>query len=206
MRALLLKDWLVARKYCKVYLLFGALFIAGEAFGASLLTLFYPAFLSATLPVTLMSFEERCGWNAYAQTMPLSRRTSAVEKYVVALLSALAVFVLIAAARAASWLSGARAGSAWEEILWTPALVCCASLAVCSMMLPLAFRFGTERGRALFLLVAALLLGGGLFFQASAPGRMPTPAQAAALASAASLLLFCASCLLSVRIWENREF
>ena len=82
----------------------------------------------------------------------------------------------------------------------------CTGAAVCTMMLPLAFRFGTERGRALFLLVAALLLGGGLFFQASAPGRMPTPAQAAALASAASLLLFCASCLLSVRIWENREF
>ena len=87
MRALFLKDWYMAKSYCRSYLLIVAVFAAVSFISSeSLFFMAYPAIMFGILPVTLISYDERFHWPAYAGTLPLRRRDEVREKYLLSLL------------------------------------------------------------------------------------------------------------------------
>ena len=60
MRALFLKDWYMAKSYCRSYLFIVAVFAAVSFISSeSLFFMAYPTIMFGILPVTLISYDER---------------------------------------------------------------------------------------------------------------------------------------------------
>ena len=75
MKGLLLKDWYLARKHCRAFLLILFVFAIVSAYSENnVFPVLYPIILSSILPVTLVSYDERSKWQFYADTMPYKRR------------------------------------------------------------------------------------------------------------------------------------
>ncbi len=158
MKALLLKDWYVAARYCRIHLGFVIGFSILSLFiDTGLLYLMYPILFAGMIPVYILSIDEKMGWTRYVQTLPYDRSTIVGEKYVVALislLSALLLMIILWCVRIA--LLGGSIGS----LLRTLGMISCVGLLFPALTLPFMLRFGVEKGRFVTMGVAALLAMG----------------------------------------------
>ena len=59
MRALLLKDWYMARKYCDSYLFIVLVFLVLSFVSDNVIFYTYPCMMTGLLPYTLYSYDER---------------------------------------------------------------------------------------------------------------------------------------------------
>ena len=146
MKALIYKDLITLWKNLKNYLLMCVIFqiasIAGEDFE---FMRFYPLILVASLPHTLLAYDERSGWEKFALALPVSRRKLVGEKYLVGLLL-LAVSFLLAAVTGLvrSWREGFfDSFGYWFEL----SVLLTLGISVMSVALPMTFKLGTEKGR-----------------------------------------------------------
>ena len=97
MKGLLKKDLYMIWAYGRMLLLISALFLAMSVFAPAEENFFfviYPVLLGGVLPVTLLSYDERFGWNRYCDTMPLSRKQIVNERFLMSLLSFLVLYAL----------------------------------------------------------------------------------------------------------------
>ena len=102
MIGLIRKDLYSILKYCRTLLLMSALFLAMSAFSEqNFFFVIYPVIFAGVLPVTLISYEERDGWNCTCDSLPLSRRTVVNERYLMALLCFLTLYLVTMAVQAA---------------------------------------------------------------------------------------------------------
>lgn len=201
MRGLLLKDWYQARKYCRSLLLIAVVFSAVSVFPNNTMMAVYPLMLGALLPVTLHAYDERSGFLRYACTMPTSRRDVVAVRYVELLVALALGFAMLGAARTVGALCGLRSAVSADALL----VMALFSADIAAILLPLMFRFGTERARMMIFitvgLLAALLLltGNGL---SDALVSMQALARCAVLAAALAVLPL--SFLLSLRIYRRK--
>lgn len=209
MKGLLLKDFYMARKYCRAYLLIVLVFALASPFtgGNNLFMLFYPCILASMVPVNLLAYEAQCKWEPFAGTLPYSRCQLVSAKYLTGLISAGLVLVLSGIAQIIGMLSdgGFRA----EEFLSLMAALALTGCVVPAITLPLIFRFGVEKGRIVYLVMV------GLFCGISAVASIVLPdnifAQAASftpalpLAFLAAVGLYALSWFLSTRFYGKRE-
>ena len=146
MKALVYKDLLTLWKNLRNYLLMCVIFqvasIAGEDFE---FMRFYPLILVASLPHTLLAYDERSGWEKYALTLPVGRKKLVGSKYLVGLLLIGGSFLLAAA-------TGLVRG--WREGFFDPfgywfelSVLLTLGVGVMGVALPMSFRLGTEKGR-----------------------------------------------------------
>lgn len=156
MKALLLKDFYLLRRYGKTYtimlLLYGVFayftknvfFITGVSAG-----------LMAVLPFTTFTCDKECNWNGYALTAPVSRRTFAVEKYIM-VLGILAVGELVTMVVVGIVYLIAPDIISWGEITGTMIGVLIMGIFNNSITIPAVIKFGPEKGR--FFMIGGLLL------------------------------------------------
>ena len=201
MRGLLLKDWYQARKYCRSLLLIAVVFSAVSVFPNNTMMAVYPLMLGALLPVTLHAYDERSGFLRYACAMPTSRRDVVAVRYVELLVALALGFAMLGAARTVGALCSLRSAVSADALL----VMALFSADIAAILLPLMFRFGTERARMMIFitvgLLAALLLltGNGL---SDALVSMQALARCAVLAAALAVLPL--SFLLSLRIYRRK--
>lgn len=105
--------------------------------------------LSITIPISACSYDERAKWNSYALSMPISQKDMVISKYCLGLLSLLFGFILCLLA------TGFTKGFYFENF-FPLLLVSSFAILILSIMLPVLFKFGTERGRILLLIVCLL--------------------------------------------------
>lgn len=87
MKGLLYKDWLMLKKYCRVYLLVLIVFlVVSVSAEESIFFSVYLMVLSSVLGVTLVSYDEKSGWERYCDTLPCPRELRVNEKYVFSLI------------------------------------------------------------------------------------------------------------------------
>ena len=92
MKGLMQKDLYMIWKYGRSLLVVSAVFLAVSVVAPdNYFFVIYPVLFGGILPVTLISYEERDGWNSLCDTMPISRRTVVNERYVMTLLCFFAV-------------------------------------------------------------------------------------------------------------------
>ncbi len=157
--------------------------------------------LSATLPITALAYDEKAKWDKYALTMPVSREDMVLSKYVLSLILSGLGFVL---SFVIHWyisnnildslaLSGAFMG---------------VGILLFSLVLPLMFKFGVEKGRLLMFLVVLLPVIGGMALQSqNLPKPEPSTLETIAyLLPVAVILIFLASLWISIRIYRKKEF
>ena len=213
MKALLLADLYQAWVNCKFYLLFVAVAAAVTAAGSGAenntgtFMSVYAMIMCSMMGMTLMQLDETSRWNVYAQALPATRKDQVSSKYVVTLLCFGLVWALFAAIYAILALTG--------RLLWVMAGTQIAILAVIGLLapafsLPAMYRWGSNKGRIIFIFVLVLLgAGAGAFVSVLPLGSFSLPAIPApvliALAVLLPVLLFIGSWFLAVRWYEKRE-
>lgn len=210
MRGLILKDLYVSFKYCRAFLLIVTVFIMVSIFGNNnLFFMLYPAVIVSTVPITLISCDEKENWLTYSLALPYSKKQIVSSKYIVGLFYNAVVLVLIVLAQIIK-----------EKILMQTALIDIRFLTVISaafslispaIILPFIFRFGSEKGRMLYWAVIILMCafsvgsmsGFGNLFNAETYTSEAVIAEIFIICSA--VILYVISWMLSVIAYKKRE-
>ena len=198
MKGLLLKDWYLTLKYLRMLILISLLFAAMSVFSPENgFFRIYPAVMFAMIPVSLYSYDDREKWTVYAQAFPVSRAQYVTGKY---LFGALGMVALVALLTVLYLISGA------EGFVGAVTLSLVLGLGSASLMLPVLFRFGAEKGRIAYLIFIGVICGGGAALSLAAPSEggaaMPTPSAALC---AGMIVFYILSWRLSVALYQKRE-
>lgn len=155
MKGLLLKDFYMMKKYCRSVLFLVIVFNIAILFGKeNIFFSVYPIIISGMIPVTLLSYDASFKWNAYFIAFPYTKKQMVTAKYIIALLSVLSATVIGVVCLTAK---GIAAGEGMKEIVNAAMGLLSAALIAPSLILPVVFRFGAEKGRIIYLIIVGLL-------------------------------------------------
>ncbi len=209
MKGLLRKDLYVLFQASRAQLLIALLFLGLSMATENLLMAYMLALYAGMTPLTVISLDEQSRFDCFALALPWSRAQIVLSKYILCFAAgcaAAAAYLLCTLALGP--ILGSAANPA--EALATSCGMLTAGILLPALMLPLAFRFGTEKGRmwSMLIMIAAILCigvfvtdaGGGLFHPAGGFGTAPLW-----LLPLGALALFALSALVSVGIYKRRE-
>jgi len=151
MKGLILKDFINLKKQSKVigvlvvfYFLLSITTKNNSMFGAMMLILF------AMMPITAISYDEKANWDKYGLTMPVSRTEMVLSKYILGLILSTFALVLNFIVQI---LMGTEMNTENITIIF---VIFGVSIIFISLLLPIMFKFGVEKGRMLMILVLML--------------------------------------------------
>lgn len=197
MKALIRKDAYVLWRQMRVFIVLIVVMMLVNN------TSFYGLFAvlwTAMLPFTALAYDERSHWDQLADMMPYSTLEIVLEKYVLGWLCiAGAVLLCLAAITVRGTLT--HTAPDYSNMLMSPFI----GMMAISVMLPMTFRFGVERGR-MGLILAIIFIGVGFGISAGVimpDGSLPLPA--VILVPLAALAFTAFSIPLSVRFYRSRS-
>lgn len=203
MTGLILKDLLNLKKQAKTYLILVIFYLAiGITSKSSAMFSSMMAIVAAMMPITAMSYDERSKWDRYALTMPLSRKSMVVSKYILGLIFLIIAFLL------SMLLNLFLNNILLEESILTNLTNISIGMMIMSIIFPIIFKFGVEKGRIYMMLVlfaptVLILLASNLGF------TMPSEATIKSLFyiwPIISVAIFIISILISLYIYRKKEF
>lgn len=207
MKGLLLKDLFTLRKQGKVYLLLIVFYLFYSIFtkNVSMMSAMI-AMLCAIAPITTLAYDENCKWDRYALSMPISKKMMVLSKYVFGLLLILISMVIVAPL---SMVVVTYTG----EMAFKPAfiillMVNAIAVLFISVLLPLLFKFGVEKGRLLMFVIFFIPMAIAYVYKKTNLG-LPSKETLTSLGYLSPLLLliiFLISIAISIRIYEKKEF
>ena len=211
MKGLLLKDFYMARKYCRAYLFLSVLFIGLSAMGeakSGLFYVFYPCLLAGMIPTNLLAYDERSRWDAYSGALPYSKAQLVSAKYLIGLIAQVLALVLIGVAQAVKmYRTGTFVWNEYLTLLLVLLLFSCVATAVC---LPFMFIFGVEKGRIAYYVVLGLTVASimvvsvGVVSGTDAQPILPSGGLLPLLCLA-GIALYALSWYLSIAFYRNRD-
>lgn len=209
MKGLLLKDLYMTRKYCWMMLAFITLFTAVSFVDKeNLFFQFYPVVITSILPVTILGYDEKCHWDVYGQVFPYSKKQLVSVKYLLGLILVCAMWLLLVAIQFFGSMVNQTGGQGdwWSFLL----VVLSTGLLASGLMLPIIFKFGTEKGRLAFMVVIVLICvgsTGAMSLSSDISFRLSVSTSVFSLAAlAVSSIIFFLSWVVSVKIYERKEF
>jgi ABC-2 type transport system permease protein len=158
MTGLIIKDLLNLKKQGKIYLLLVVFYFAmglvneNTSMFTSMMTM-----VAVLIPLTAMAYDERSKWDRYALTMPISRKNMVMSRYLLGLIFLIVAFVLSMLVNMV--ISNMKTAENTLVVLGGFST----GLMLMSVIFPLLFKFGVEKGRILmmiviFIPVAALMM------------------------------------------------
>ena len=209
MKGLLIKDILGLRKYffscvviCFFFLILSVL-VKTAMFVSSILSVLF-----LLMPLTVFSYDESAKWDAYGLTLPVTRKQMVFSRYVLTLLM-LVVGSLIGSVLTygITQLPGVEETS--QEMLAVIPVICGLGLIILSVVFPLIYQFGAEKGRYIMIAVFLLFMIVMFLFN-QLPGWqekvLPLLVFLPYIAPAAGIIFLVISYFISCRIYENKEF
>lgn len=208
MKGLFLKDCYMMSKYCRAVFFLMIMFLAVSAAGDdNLFFTIYPMMVASIIPTTLLSYDEKSGWNVYSCTLPCSRAQLVSVKYLIA--AALIAGVWIIAAAIQGIRTAAGVGAAGEELAWILSILLLLGLVSSAVILPVMFKYGVEKGRIAYYITIAVICGSGVAFpQIFEKLQISVNLQGnliPILLCAAGMIIFGISWMISVKVYEKRE-
>lgn len=207
MKGLLLKDVYSVVKHCKLML-----FVVIPTFMlVSLIdhnTAFFSFFcilLCETIPVTVIAYDEKSKWHIFCDTLPYTRKLFVTSKYIMSLFSIITPWLLISITQIiVNTFSKSNKTSDLIGII-----VCTLSLGIIfsSLLMPLIFKMGTEKGRIAHMAIIMLfsILGAITASFISDNNVELSFVPFIGFLLPISIVLFISSWFLSVKFYEKRE-
>lgn len=163
MKGLLLKDLFVLQRQAKFYLLIVAALVVVSFFNPTMqvFVAMYFVLFGMMLPITAMAYDERSGWDKLALAMPVTRKKLVVGKY---LLGGLLLVGAIAVTALLKGIYGVVIG--WDAAI--PQAVMMVTIGMLlgsvflSVLLPVMFKVGTEKGRLVMMFMILIPIGVGI--------------------------------------------
>ena len=153
MKGLLIKDILTLVKQAKIFLLFIVVFSLMPGNNTVSFAIVY----AMLLPVTALAYDERCKWDQLAAMMPYSTTQLVISKYVLGLVCMLAAMAISYVATFVQSAINPQNVVAWNEYIAILAGSTAAGMLMQTIMLPVLFRIGTEKGRLILMAMLVLI-------------------------------------------------
>ncbi len=204
MKGLLVKDFCLAAKHCRLQLVICLVFpLLGSFSGDALFLQIYPFMLCSMIPVSLMAYDEHDHWDSYSFCLPCSRAQIVTGKYLMGAMASGAALLLAGLVNGTMFLVR---DTGWD-LPGLLVLQLAAGLLPGAFCLPFIFKLGSEKGRMAYFITIGAFCGltvglgnaaAGLPAMAFGPGVL-------LLMAALSLAAYGISWLISVKIYEKRE-
>ena len=213
MKGLLIKDFKLMqmqKRFFLLILLVGVV-ITFSSYDIAFTTGFM-AFVSSLFSISSIRYDEFDNGNAFLFSLPISRRTYAVEKYIFGAILGCCAWML---AVILTTLVGFFKGIYPDTEMWlSAAFILAIMFMILALMLPFQLKFGGERGRIALIVCLVLVSVLGTLAEligidlATILDTMPTVHAGilAAILLIVSLLLLGLSCLISIGIMQKKEF
>lgn len=159
MRGLLLKDFYMTVKYCKMFFLVDLFFIVFSFFPMkdNVIFMLFPAVMSGVISITMLSYDERCKWTSYSGALPYSNAQIVSEKYLFGLIiQAATALVIFGVMLIRINLMGGTEFTIFDAAQMVGAMFF-VSLVMPAFCLPFCFGFGAEKGRLFFCVVMGVI-------------------------------------------------
>lgn len=224
MKTMLLIDLVTMRKnavlMCLVLVVLGAFnaYILKDVTVFLLLCIMCGMVSSYTYLLGVFSMEENNGWGQYRLALPLTRRQVVLGRYLSVLVSAVAAFALFSLIAYGVIATSQPLGLFPSEMPPSSGLIMmtlygmAALFAGASLLMPLVIWLGLNRGARVIALLLVMLpplllsaFGDTILGELSSSLSSSLSTTAPVLLLAGSLVLYAASALLSVRLYEARE-
>ncbi len=206
MKGLLLKDWYMMKKYCKMYFFLSVVFIAGSLVNDTLYFAVYPGVFCSMIPMTLFAYDEHSRWVQYSGTMPYTKAQIVSGKYIIGLLTQLAALVLMGIAQAVKMMIGGDFIPG--DFAASLSLVLVVSTLSPAISLPFVFKLGIEKGRIASSVMAGFVCAAGALsavFLGSGLGTEIKSGPVPAILAVAGIGIYLLSWHMSVTIYKKRE-
>lgn len=204
MKGLLIKDAILIKKYCIFHILISIMFFVMSILGSSnLFFRFYSVVMLSIIPITISAYDEQCKWNAYETVLPISRKQTVIEKYIVVLLMTVPSTVIYSAILLA--MSHSNAG----EILVSAPLMLLCGIMPASIVLPIIFKFGYLKGRIINFIIIAIAATISIIFSGyiSIDENLKMfNTTFGIIAFAAAVVIFTVSLIVSITVYNKKEF
>lgn len=154
MKGLILKDFYILAKYCKSVIIILIAFVIAGFFGYDSFFISYPCLFGSILPVTLMTCDEKEKWNNYVQTLPISKAQYVSGKYVIGLILSSFFIILTSILQLIKMIKNNTMDFADYGNTMLNIIAFC--LLISALIMPFIFKFGTEKGRIVYLLAIGI--------------------------------------------------
>lgn len=202
MKALLLKEFYMAKSYMRVFVAMVLIFLFASIWGnGNTFLIMYPMIITSMLPMSLLSYDEKFKWDRYCAAMPFTRAQVVSAKYVFVLLSGLGIFLLSAIAQGVRLLPEGK-----DEYLMLLSLLLTMGLMGPAVLLPIIYKLGSERARIAYYIVIGAVCAFVFILpydSLTVTGTASIPAPL--LICILSVLLFGLSWLLSIQFYKKRS-
>ncbi|MEG2928871.1 MAG: ABC-2 transporter permease [Oscillospiraceae bacterium] len=208
MKGLLLKDILTLKSTLKTYAILIVFYaFLGIVTHNNFMAGFMAVFLSM-IPITALSYDERANFSRYALTMPLSKAHLVLSKYLLGLVlsffGGMLIFVCI---------TFGGEDMTFVTRLFTTIAYIMMGLIFQALLLPIMFKFGSEKGR-LYMLAVLFIPTLLIALLAALPIGKPVSAFIESLDATVlvlgvivlALALYVGSVLISIKIMNKKEF
>ena len=207
MKGLLLKDWYMMQKYCKMYLLIAVVFIATSLVNSdNLFFAFYPCLLCGMIPVNLLGYDERSRWIQYSSTLPYRKAQIVSAKYLIGLFAQVAMLLATGIAQGVKMaISGTFV---LDDFMVLLLLLLIISTLTSSISLPFIFKLGVEKGRTAYYVMVGFVCGASAFASHLFGEQLQTEIQPNLLLALLSLVGiggYALSWYLSIVFFKKRE-
>ena len=148
MLGLVYKDLMVMRRTLLLYgamgIVYGIIALYGDQYGMVFALMMI---VSAMVPISAISYDERSKWDKIVNTMPLSRKEIVLSKYVLAiLLTAISSVIIFAFYMLVPEMP-------LEEKAVITAVMAMMAMIYQAALMPVMFKFGSEKGRTMMLAI-----------------------------------------------------
>ena len=176
MKGLLQKEFYNLSGYLKIYLIMPILFAAISVMNRDLsMVAFGTSYIVIFVVMTSCAFDETCDFNTYALTLPISRKDIVLSKFIMANIFSIMTFII---ANLLAFLLvvifGEESFTAYDPMSYMLEIfIVCIVCNICnSILLAIIFKFGTEKGRIVFV-AFFMILGASGFLLAKFGSFLP---------------------------------
>ena len=178
MKGLLIKDILNTKNYMKqlvlvlIFFIAYGIFLKNGTFVGTMITL-----MLSMQVITTMSYDEYAKWDKYALTMNINRKDIIISKYIFFTISII-IGIVVGITTSIAINQIAKLDTGMNEIIVTSIVVPCVFAILFSIIIPVVFKTGVEKGRIvmmLILFIPAILVGAIVKISEKANITMPSP-------------------------------
>ncbi len=202
MKGLVRKDLYMVWKYCRALLFIMLVFAVCSVGTDSQFAMFYPAVLAGILPVNIVSYDEHSRWNIYSDVLPVSRAQQVASKYIISLMGIIGVDTIITIAQVIKMMQNKTFDS--TSFISLIAVLLFTSVIGPGVLLPLIFKFGSEKGRIGYYLVIGFVCACAAIFMMN-DIAVELPRFTTGIVFVVAAALYGLSWLLSTKLYEGRE-
>ena len=178
MKVFLIKDILNMKNYMKqlvlvlIFFIAYGIFLKNGTFVGTMITL-----MLSMQVITTMSYDEYAKWDKYALTMNINRKDIIISKYIFFTISII-IGIVVGITTSIAINQIAKLDTGMNEIIVTSIVVPCVFAILFSIIIPVVFKTGVEKGRIvmmLILFIPAILVGAIVKISEKANITMPSP-------------------------------